>query len=134
MNKILILVSILIVSPLSSARELIYEGYPMRMIQIDESGSQTTLLNAPQSVDYKVRIEEKDGNYFWASRGDVELIPSRSGFYITYISVTGSGYIRVLAPEARTIFKELPAEDQAKQFLYFEHLVHQMGSITYHGR
>jgi hypothetical protein len=58
----------------------------------------------------------------------------QSGFYVTYLAVNGAGYVRTLAPEARNLFKQMPAEEQAKQFLYFEHLVHQMGSITYYGR
>ena len=57
-----------------------------------------------------------------------------SGFYVTYLAVNGAGYVPTLAPEARAIFKQLPTEEQAKQYLYFEHLVHQMGSITYYGR
>ena len=134
MSKLLITFLILFLPIVTCARELVFEGYPIRKIQIDESGSNTSLLTAPESMEFKVRIEKDGDSYFWASRGDLQLFPTQSGFYITYLSATGSGYIRVLAPEARAIFQQMPAEDQAMQFLYFEHLVHQMGSITYHGR
>ena len=57
-----------------------------------------------------------------------------SGFYITYVAVNGAGYVRTLNSEARIIFKQMSAEEQANQYLYFEHLVTHMGSITYYGR
>ena len=116
------------------AAEVVFEGYPVKKIETNENSSNTSLLTKTQGPEYKVTIVKDGENYFWATRGNVQVVPRQSGFYVTYLAVNGAGYVRTLAPEARNLFKQMPAEEQAKQFLYLEHLVHQMGSITYYGR
>lgn len=130
-----IIIGILLLLPcLANASEVVFEGYPVKKIETNENSSNTSLLTKTQGSEYKVTIVKDGENYFWASRGNVQVIPMESDFYITYLAANGAGYVRTLAPEVSEIFKQIPAEEQAKQFLYFEHLVHQMGSITYYGR
>ncbi len=133
MKKILFGV-LLLFSLLVNAQEVIFEGFPGKKIETNENSSNTSLLTEVQSTEFKVAIVKDGENYYWATRGNLQVIPMQSGFYITYLAVNGAGYVRTLSPEARAVFKQLPAEEQAKQYLYFEHLVHQMGSITYYGR
>ncbi|WP_250656283.1 hypothetical protein [Alkalimarinus coralli] len=114
--------------------EVVFEGIPLKKIETNENSSNTSLLTKSQSSEYRVTIIKEGENYYWASRGNVQLVPIQSGFYITFLAVTGAGYVRTLTPEARNLFKQMPKEEQEKQFLYFEHLVNQMGSITYYGR
>lgn len=116
------------------AGEVVFEGYPVKKIETNENSSNVSVLSKEKSTEYKVVITKEGENYYWATRGNLQVVPMQSGFYITFLAVNGTGYVRTLAPEARNIFKQLPAEEQQKQFLYFEHLVHQMGSITYYGR
>ncbi|SHO57654.1 hypothetical protein [Vibrio quintilis] len=125
---------IFIFLPIANASEIVFEGYPIKKIETNEHSSGTSLLNKSQGAEYKVKIIRDGENYYWSSRGNTQVVPVQSGFYITYIAVNGSGYIRIFSPAARAIFKQLSIEEQAKQFLYFEHLIHQMGSITYYGR
>ena len=130
-----IIIGILLLLPcLANALEVVFEGYPVKKIEINENSSNTSLLTKTQGSEYKVTIVKDGENYFWASRGNVQVIPMESGFYITYLAANGAGYVRTLAPAAREIFKQMTVEEQTKQLLYFEHLIHQMGSITYYGR
>tara|TARA_R110000744_G_scaffold288197_1_gene399235 strand:+ start:2571 stop:2972 length:402 start_codon:yes stop_codon:yes gene_type:complete len=130
-----IIIGILLLLPFfSKGAEIVFEGYPVKKIETNEISSNTSLLANTQVSEYKVTIVKDGENYFWASRGNVQVIPMQSGFYITYLAVTGAGYVRTLVPEAREIFKQMPTEEQAKEFLYFEHIVNKMGSITYYGR
>ncbi|MEW8288527.1 MAG: hypothetical protein AB2697_21305 [Candidatus Thiodiazotropha endolucinida] len=130
-----IIIGLLMALPLmANAAEVVFEGYPVKKIETNENSSNTSLLTKSQASEYKVTITKEGDKYFWATRGNLQVVPMQSGFYITYLAVNGAGYVRTMAPEARNIFKQMPAKEQAKQFLYFEHLVHQMGSITYYGR
>lgn len=120
------------------AAEIIFEGYPDKKIETTETSSSTSLLTTDQSKEYKVTIIKEGENYYWASRGNLQVIPEKSGSYVTYFAVNGAGYVRTFSPEALKILlpalKQMTKEEQAKNYLYFEHLVHQMGSITYYGR
>ncbi|WP_416305946.1 hypothetical protein [Neptunicella sp. SCSIO 80796] len=130
-----IIIGIILMLPfVANAAEVVFEGYPVKKIETNENSSNTSLLTKAQSSENKVTIVKEGDNYYWATRGNLQVVPMQSGFYVTYLAVNGAGYVRTLAPEARNIFRQMPAEEQAKQFLYFEHLVHQMGSITYYGR
>lgn len=130
-----IIIGIFLLLPfVANGAEVIFEGYPVKKIETTENSSNTSLISKAQTTEYKVTIVKEGENYFWVTRGNLQVIPMQSGFYITYLAVNGAGYVRTLAPEARNIFKQMTAEEQAKQYLYFEHLVHQMGSITYYGR
>lgn len=130
-----IFICLLLLVPLSAnAADIVFEGYPVKKIETNENSSNTSLLSQSQASEYKVTIIKEEEKYYWATRGNLQVIPMESGFYITYLAVNGAGYVRTMAPVARNIYKQLPKEEQAESFLYFEHLVHQMGSITYYGR
>ena len=133
MRKIVIWVMLLF-PLLASANEVVFEGFPVKKIETNENSSNTSLLTEEQSAEYKVTILKDGDKYYWATRGNLQLVPMQSGSYVTYVAVNGAGYVRTLAPEVRALFKQLPPEEQAKQYLYFEHLVYQMGSVTYYGR
>lgn len=132
--RISIILILTLLSFMVNSAEVVFEGIPVKKIATNENSSNTSLLTKSESSEHKVTIVKEGENYYWASRGNVQLVPVQSGFYITFLAVSGAGYIRTLAPEARSIFKQMPKEEQEKQFLYFEHLINQMGSITYYGR
>lgn len=130
-----IIIGLLLVLPFSAiAKDVVFEGFPVKKIETNENSSNTSLLSKEQSTEYKVVIVKDGEKYYWETRGNLQVVPMASGFYVTYLAVNGAGYVRTLAPEARNIYKQIPKEEQSKSFLYFEHLVHQMGSITYYGR
>ena len=130
-----ILVWVFLLTSLSTnADEIVFEGYPVKKIETNENSSNVSLLSQSQASEYKVTIIKEGDKFYWATRGNLEVVPMKSGFYITYLAVNGAGYVRTMTPEMRGLFKMMPPEEQEKQFLYFEHLVHQMGSITYYGK
>jgi len=130
-----IIIGLLLLLPFSViAKKVEFEGYPVKKIETNENSSNTSLLSKAQRIEYKVVIVKEGEKYYWATRGNLQVVPMASGFYITYLAVNGAGYVRTFGPEARRIFKQMPENEQVKSFLYFEHIVHQMGSITYYGR
>jgi hypothetical protein len=118
----------------ADAGELIFEGFPTKKIELTEQASATFNLTKKQSEEFKVVIARDGDNYFWVSRENTQVVPMQSGVYITFVAINGSGYVRVLSGVMREMFKSLPEEEKMKNYLYMEHLVHQMGSITYYGR
>jgi hypothetical protein len=131
---LLVLAFTLALVPLTvSADQIVFSGKPNVKVEIMEGKSKEYTLSKPQSEDYKVVITQVGDKFYWLSRQNAELIPNTSGFYITFTAKNGSGYIRTLIPEARAIFRQMSEAEQQSQYLYFEHLVHQMGSITYFG-
>ena len=81
-----------------------------------------------------VRVMRSANGYLWASRNNVPLVKQESGAYVTYVANTGAGYIRVLNPAMRRAVQSMPTEQRDKEFLYMEHMVNQLGSITYFGK
>lgn len=137
LNTVLLLASVVPVyffACSADARELVFEGLPAKKIEVSEQASATFNLTKKQSDEFKVVIARDGDNYFWVSRGNTQLVPMQSGVYITFVAVNGSGYIRILNNAMREMFKSLPEEEKIRNYLYMEHLIHQMGSITYYGR
>ncbi|MCP5130742.1 MAG: hypothetical protein H6985_14315 [Pseudomonadales bacterium] len=133
MKKILFGV-LLFLTLAANAAEVVFEGFPVKKIETNENSSNTSLLTTEQASEYKVTIIQDGENYYWATRGNLQVIPMQSGSYVTFLASNGAGYVRTLIPEARNMFEKMSPEEQANQYLYFEHIVHQMGSITYYGR
>ncbi len=120
----------------SIAEEVIFEGMPVTRITINEGKSNKAILTLAQKIENKVKIVKEGDKYYWASRNMLELVPINSGLYVTYVAVTGAGYIRTL-PLLRALVpytdSKLSCENSLDNLLYFEHIVYQMGSITYYG-
>ena len=133
MKSIITLLSIFLSFSVSSA-DIDFEGYPSKKVEVTEDTTSTTILDAATQAEYKVVITKDGDKYYWTSRGNVPMIPTTSGYYITYLAVNGAGYVRTMVPEARKMFEQLPSADKAKQFLFVEHLTHQLGSINYYGQ
>ncbi|NIT12956.1 MAG: hypothetical protein GTN99_01530 [Candidatus Dadabacteria bacterium] len=134
MHKIISLFTISFLCLSASAGEVVFEGYPTKKVEVTEQASDTYELSNSQSSEYKVIIMREGDKYYWSTRNNIQLVPTRSGIYITFIAVNGAGYVRTLEEELQELFKMMPEEEQKKQYLYIEHLIHQLGSITYYGR
>lgn len=132
--KLNIVILLLAFSGLAIAGELVFEGYPIKKIEILEQTSASYDIAKSKASEYKVVIEREGEKYYWRSRENLQLVPMYSGAYITYLAVNGSGYVRVLNETMREMYKILPDEEKQRNYLYMEHLVHQLGSITYYGR
>lgn len=112
----------------------IFEGRPVRKLQssVDEVlGPQA--LSADDAFKYQVRIVERQGKYYWASREMKQMARLESGAYITFVAFDGSGYVRIGSPELLGLLDQLPPEERRKEIAYTEHLLIQFASITYFG-
>jgi hypothetical protein len=134
MHKVISLCVSILLSFTASAGEVVFEGYPSRKVEVTEQAAATYEITKPKSIDYKVLIEREGENYYWRTRNNIQLVPMKSGAYVTFLAVNGSGYVRILNDNMREMYKVLPEEENNTTYLYMEHLIHQMGSITYYGK
>jgi hypothetical protein len=111
-----------------------FSGTPSRKVEIDEKGEGAYKLTEEEKGKYQVVITKEGEKYFWTSRGGLEMVRTESGSYLTYVAINGSGYVRTLQPWVRDMHAKLSEKEKREAgFLYLEHLVHRMGSITYFG-
>ncbi len=112
--KIITLI-LMLVSMSSSAQEIVFEGTPIKRIVLEEENDPTTrLLSKSEQIEYKVNIIKSGDSYYWASRENVQMRSEVSGFYITFLAVNGSGYVRTLTSLGLELFKLLPKLEQKK--------------------
>ena len=133
MKKILILLfAFSMSSPAYAQEEIVFMGMPT--IKISEGGISRVpeTLSKSKSMEYKCTITKIDNKYYWTTRENVELIPIKSGAYITFLSITGSGYVRIIIPEMKKIVSLLGGT--AKEFDYIEHLLLGIETISYWGK
>ena len=112
---------------------VVFEGTPLRKVESSFAATSTRALSEDEAGEYQVRIVERNGRYYWASREMRELIRSESGAYVTYHATDGSGYIRVGIPLLLDLRDRLPADRRREEIGYVEHLLIQFGSVTYYG-
>jgi hypothetical protein len=112
---------------------VVFEGRPLLQVQSGVLATVRNELSADEAFEYQVRIVERNGRFYWASRGMTELVRTESGVYITYVAVNGSGYVRVGSPGLLDLRDRLPPEQRRKEIGYVEHLLTQFESVTYYG-
>jgi hypothetical protein len=111
-----------------------FEGIPSVAVEMLDGTTRTVEVASSRVPDLKVKIVQEGSKYIWASRSNIPMTKAESGVYITYTATTGAGYVRVLNPMMRKALASLPPDQRAKEFVYMEHLVNRLGSITYFGR
>ena len=112
---------------------VVFEGLPLKRVESFFLATETRNLSNDESFEFQVRIVERNGKYYWASRGMKELIRSEGGSYITYHAVDGVGYIKVGNSLLLDLRDMLPEEQRRQEIGYVEHLLTQFASITYYG-
>jgi hypothetical protein len=128
----LALLLILIVSNTSFAgEEIVFSGVPS--IKISEGGIERTqeTLSQPKALDFKCVISKVDDKYYWTTRENTPMVPIESGAYITFVALNGSGYVRVLSPDMKSVASILSQTEE--KFDYTEHLLLGLRSIIYYG-
>ncbi len=116
------------------AADLEFEGTPTTKVEVLEGTSQSTPVSRLDATSLRVVIVREGDKYLWQSRKGLPLSKSISGAYVTYIALNGAGYVRVLSPEMRRLREQLPAAERENALVYMEHLVNQLGSVTYFGK
>ena len=124
----------LLVATGAANAQIEFEGIPSVVVEVQEGTTRSVEVASSRVSDLKVRIVKEGGRYIWASRNNLAMNKTESGVYITYTATTGVGYVRVLNPMMRKLLESLPPEQRAKEFVYMEHMVNRLGSITYFGR
>jgi hypothetical protein len=114
-------------------QRVVFEGEPLKKVEISVEGTAETQLASEDAFKAQVRIIERDGRYYWQSRGMKELKRSESSAYITYAAADGSGYVRTHIPMMLDLRLQLPKEQRVREIDYSEHLLIQFASITYFG-
>jgi len=114
--------------------QLEFLGEPVTQIEISNGASSSSAIPPSEAKEHRAVITRDGDQYFWASRGKIPMTRLESGGYVTYVAVTGRGYVRTLSPAGLDAFYRLSPEARAKEFTYTEHLVNKLGSITYFGR
>ena len=134
MRSLLLVVLFIFVPRSVAGSELEFEGIPSVRIDTFEGATRALPVPTRSAQNLRVQVVRSGDEYLWASRDNVPMIKRESGIYITYVAVTGAGYVRVLNADMRRAIRTLPPEQQAKEFIYTEHMIDRLGSITYFGR
>jgi len=131
---ILILVLLLTLSAMQSAGAqvtTVLKGRPI--IRISEGGTERVpeSLSRETAVNLECVISRIGENYYRASRENKPMIRIEAGAFITFVSVDGAGYVRMIAPGEKKAVS-LMGDTEAK-FDYVEHLLIGLKSVTYYG-
>ena len=136
MRLVIAALALTLTSPLRLAAQdytVVFEGRPIRKVEVTHTAELATSLSADAAFKYAVRIVQRNGRLFWATRDMLELQRVEAGGYITYFAVNGSGYVRTFIPLMLDMRDALPAAQRRSEIGYTEHLLTQFASITYFG-
>jgi hypothetical protein len=123
-----------LLSQVALASESEFEGVPSVKVEVAEGNARSQPVSPERAREFSVKVVRSGNGYVWASRNNVPLLKHEAGAYVTYVATTGAGYVRVLSPAMRKAIQALPPEQREKEFVYMEHMVNQLGSITYYGK
>ena len=115
-----------------SADDALFVGLPLLRVSEGGTSRSTEALQLSEAKKWTCSIEERRGNYFWTSREDKPLSRHRSGAFLTFAAIDGSGYVRMIDP---SMLHDLPSLEPAEtRFEYVEHLLLGLSSVTYYGK
>lgn len=129
-NLISIFIIMVLSLPAFASEEIIFTGMPE--IKISEDGTRRTpeKISEANAIKFKCIITKIEDKYYWTTRENLELIPIRSGAYITFVTVNGVGYVRTIDPE----IKNGSIAGESRSYDYMEHLLSGLSTITYFGK
>ncbi|HUS08443.1 MAG TPA: hypothetical protein VMZ52_19215 [Bryobacteraceae bacterium] len=106
---------------------VVFAGVPS--VRVDTAGldPDARRLSPEDGKKYACRIVARKKKFYWASRGDKELIRSEAGDFTYFISPEGTGYIK--------IYKGTPGGAAPNSlFGYLEQLSSGLKTVTYFGK
>lgn len=124
MRKLAFLAAAWLAGTGASAVDTEFEGTPQTKVEVTLGAASSDVVPKDERAKRRVVITRDGDKYYWASRDNTPLYKLDSGDYVTYVSATGVGYVRVLSPR----------KSIGRNVRYMEHLTVQMGSITYFGK
>ena len=110
----------------ASDETVVFTGIPTVRVDVAGLDPDARKLTPDDGKKYQCRVVARKKKYYWASRGDKELIRSDSGDFTYFISPEGTGYIK--------IYKGEPGGHAPNSlFGYFEQLSSGLKTVTYFG-
>ena len=115
----------------AQAPTTVFRGRPT--VKISEGGVERTPEQVPRerAVNLECVISRIGDSYYWASRENLQLSRIVSGAFTTYVAINGTGYVRILSPEAKAAASAMSGAE--KNFDYVEHALVGLRSVTYYG-
>lgn len=109
----------------------VFKGRPS--FKVSEGGLERMpeQIGRERAIKLECVISQIGTSYYWASRENVQLLRVDGGAFITFVAVNGSGYVRMVKPEAKTAAALMSQTEE--RFDYVEHLVIGLRSVTYYG-
>lgn len=93
-------------------------GYPTTRVDASAANSRRVVLSAAEREQAAILIVERGGRYFWASRGDREVVRTTSGIFHLFIDPMSGSTVKV----------------QSGSGQYFETVSTGLTTITYFGK
>jgi hypothetical protein len=116
---------------LAQAVTTAFSGVPSQKVSEAGNERRAEKITRHQSANLGCVVSEIGGKFYWATRGNKELVRIASGAFVTYVSVDGSGYVRVVGPDAKAAASAM-SPTEAK-FDYRERILVGLRSVTYYG-
>ena len=120
------LLAILLTAGLCHAQEVAFRGQPQVRFDSDGTTTKEHDLSQEGAEKYECKIVGKGKRYYWASRGNRELIRTDAGDYTYYVSPEGTGYVKIYTGKKNPNVK-MPYD-------YLEHFSSEMKVYTYWGK
>jgi|TARA_B100001964_G_scaffold225985_1_gene274423 hypothetical protein len=121
----------LLPSAVGAQTEVLLNGLPA--LRVSENGVVRSIEEIPsdEAAAEACLVQRIGDRYYWATHENVEVTRFEHGSFVTYVATDGSGYVRVLDPDARSIFDGLNRTDG--DYDYVEHYLLGMTTMTYFG-
>jgi hypothetical protein len=106
---------------LEAADEVVFQGVPQVRFDVDGQNSVRVDLSDQGAQKYACRIVGRKKKYFWASRGERELIRAEAGDYTYFLSPEGTGMVKIALRPGGT-------------YEYMEIFTSELKTVTYWGK
>ena len=113
----------------SQQARLVFSGFPWHRLTIVEPARNGVLETLTDKIDtqleYTCIIEKTaEDKYVWTSREKKQMTKSKSGNYVTFTALDGSGYVKI----------DRTASVDTSKLNYVEHIPFMLTSINYWGK
>lgn len=109
------------VMALEAADEVVFLGVPAVRFDVDGKNSVRVDLSDQGAAKYTCRVVARKKKFYWASRGDRELLRHDAGDYTYFVSPQGTGIIKISLK---------PGGD----YDYMEQFSSELKTVTYWGK
>jgi hypothetical protein len=128
----IMLITLSLVAQAGAQPSTVFRGRPS--VKISEGGTSRNpeKLAREKAINLECVISQIGEDFYWASRENVPMVRVEQGAFVTYMAVTGAGYVKVIKPEMKDVAGLLGETET--EFDYVEHLTQGLATVTYYGR